>query len=383
MTALVLPLVAAAGNPHGTPPGQQKQQDGTGASAQAGVHAQGQVGAKANGHANGQATVHGNARATVHGSTNATAHGNGHATVHGNGHAAVNTTVKAHGRSSTSVGVQAGVKSSASSSHWTTAAASSSQTKLYGNGQTAGQIATQAGYGSSTLVGPGNSQAHKVLCGLRMIDVHALKAKGGRCAAAAGQAGGSATMQAKLYGNGSNAAQIAVLLGLQNVVLYATGNSGLHKVACGAHMVDVHALKAHLSACLAAQAGAGATLGASAGTNGTAGVQGQTGVQGQAGTQTQTSNGQNVSAATQTRGATTVSSGRPGGSQGGVLGATATNRPNTGSSSGSGILGGTLGSVSSSSTLPFTGLALWIPAALALLLLAGGFGLRRAAARPH
>jgi hypothetical protein len=356
MTALVLPLAAAAGNPHGTPPGQQKQEDGAGVSvsAQAGAHAQGQANAKANGHAG--------------------VHGNGQANGHANAHASVTTTAKAHGRSSTSAGAQAGVKASASSSHWTTAAASSNQTKLYGNGQTAGQIATQAGYGSATLYGPGNSQPHKAQCGARLIDVHALKAHGAACSATAGQTSGSVATKTKVYGNGSNAVQIAALLGLQNAVLYATGNSGQHKVACGAHMVDVHALKAQLGVCLAAQAAAGATLGASTGATGSAGVQGGFGAQGQS------SGGQNVSAVTQTRSATTGSSSRPATAQGGVLGATSTSPR---SSTGSGGLSGSLGAVSSGSTLPFTGLALGIPAALALLLLAGGFGLRRAAARPH
>jgi hypothetical protein len=67
----------------------------------------------------------------------------------------------------------AGVKAP-SATHNTSAPASSNQTKLYGNGKTAGQIATAAGYGSATLYGPGASQPHKVNCGPHAVDVHAL-----------------------------------------------------------------------------------------------------------------------------------------------------------------------------------------------------------------
>jgi hypothetical protein len=70
----------------------------------------------------------------------------------------------------------AGVKAP-SATHNTSAPASSNQTKLYGNGKTAGQIATQAGYGSATLYGPGASQPHKANCGPHLVDVHALKHK--------------------------------------------------------------------------------------------------------------------------------------------------------------------------------------------------------------
>jgi hypothetical protein len=74
-----------------------------------------------------------------------------------------------------------GVKPSSTTKHDTYAKASSDQTKQYGNGKTAGQIATQAGYGDATLHGPGNSQPHKTLCGGHEVDVHALKNKGSKC----------------------------------------------------------------------------------------------------------------------------------------------------------------------------------------------------------
>lgn len=80
---------------------------------------------------------------------------------------------------------QAGVKPANDTAHDTHAAASSDQTKLYGNGKTAGQIAIQSGAAPSTsLHGRGNSQPHKASpCGGgHEVDVHALNAKrGGSC----------------------------------------------------------------------------------------------------------------------------------------------------------------------------------------------------------
>ena len=80
-----------------------------------------------------------------------------------------------------------GVKPSNTTKHDTYAKASSDQTKKYGNGKTAGQIATQAGYGDATLHGPGNSQPHKVLCGGHEVDVHALAHKGNKCGSSSPQ----------------------------------------------------------------------------------------------------------------------------------------------------------------------------------------------------
>src|SRR3954471_3181760 len=75
-----------------------------------------------------------------------------------------------------------GVKPSSSTHKDTHEQASSNKTKQYGNGQTAGQIATKAGYGNATLHGPGNSQPHKTDCGKHEVDVHALGHKSARCA---------------------------------------------------------------------------------------------------------------------------------------------------------------------------------------------------------
>jgi len=79
---------------------------------------------------------------------------------------------------------EAGVKPSNDTAHDTRAPASSDQTKLYGNGKTAGQIAIGNGAAPSTVLhGPGNSQPHKASpCagGHHEVDVHALKAKRGK-----------------------------------------------------------------------------------------------------------------------------------------------------------------------------------------------------------
>ena len=80
---------------------------------------------------------------------------------------------------------QSVVKPSNDTAHDTHAAASSDETKLYGNGKTAGPIAQRNGAAPSTVLhGPGNSQPHKAspCAGGHEVDVHALKGKrGGRC----------------------------------------------------------------------------------------------------------------------------------------------------------------------------------------------------------
>ena len=80
---------------------------------------------------------------------------------------------------------QSGVKPSNDTAHDTHAAASSDETKLYGNGKTAGEIAQRNGAAPSTVLhGPGNSQPHKAspCAGGHEVDVHALKGKrGGSC----------------------------------------------------------------------------------------------------------------------------------------------------------------------------------------------------------
>jgi hypothetical protein len=75
-----------------------------------------------------------------------------------------------------------GVKPSNDTAKDTHAQAGSNQTKLYGNGKTAGQIAQANGASPTTdLHGPGNSQPHKVTrCpDGHEVDVHALKSHSG------------------------------------------------------------------------------------------------------------------------------------------------------------------------------------------------------------
>jgi hypothetical protein len=94
------------------------------------------------------------------------------------------TTTTTTTSSDNSTGVKPSSQTNSNPGHDTHAPASSNKTKQYGNGKTAGQIATTAGYGNSTLHGPGNSQPHKVNCGGHEVDVHALKHK--KCGATEG-----------------------------------------------------------------------------------------------------------------------------------------------------------------------------------------------------
>jgi hypothetical protein len=80
----------------------------------------------------------------------------------------------------TTVASDQGVKPANDTQHDTHAAASSTKTKLYGNGQTAGKIAIRNGASPSTVLhGPGNSQPHKAspCSGGHEVDVHALKSR--------------------------------------------------------------------------------------------------------------------------------------------------------------------------------------------------------------
>jgi hypothetical protein len=175
-------MTAAAGNPHGVPPGQQKASDSTAAtvSTSTSVAAQVSVKAQAKGHVATPASAKANARATLGGK----AKGHVAAATHSSSHASVSASTSVQTQTSASAGVKPSSTTSLSG-HNTLAPASSNRTKLYGNGKTAGQIATQAGFGSAMLFGPGNSQPHKTNCGPHAVDVHALKAHAAACAAAA------------------------------------------------------------------------------------------------------------------------------------------------------------------------------------------------------
>jgi len=137
-----------------------------------------------NGHGNGGGSTNGNSQASqpapaAQTHSQATAH-----TTKSTTHAAKSKQSSTSPSSPATGGSNAnGVKPSNSTKHDTYATASSDQTKKYGNGKTAGQIATAAGSGNATLHGPGNSQPHKTSCGGHEVDVHALP-HGGKCGTA-------------------------------------------------------------------------------------------------------------------------------------------------------------------------------------------------------
>jgi hypothetical protein len=97
------------------------------------------------------------------------------------GEASVTTTTTTTTVSTTTTAASdQGVKPANDTRHDTHAAASSTKTKLYGNGQTAGKIAIRNGASPSTVLhGPGNSQPHKAspCTGGHEVDVHALKSR--------------------------------------------------------------------------------------------------------------------------------------------------------------------------------------------------------------
>jgi hypothetical protein len=375
---------AAADNPHGTPPGQQN------ASASATVNASTQTNASA--HANGKA--HAKAAVAVKAKGQAKAKASGHA----------NGTVKTQAQPT----VSAGVEPSSATSKNALEAATSNKTKLYGNGKTAGQIAVQAGFGASTLYGPGNSQPHKTSCGVHSVDVHALKAhSAASCGTTAtttsaatrvhGHARGhvglgvlahvsaslvtalgmkpaSATAKntleaatsnkTKLYGNGTTAGQIAIQAGFGSAMLFGPGNSQPHKTTCGAHMIDVHALKAH--------GGAAACATPSVSTSETSSVSpAQANVAAEAAAQAQAAGNSGVLSAKASGAAKTKSApAKTNKHAGGVLSAKA-------------ALAATakkplrLVATVRHGNLPFTGLALWLPMVLGLGMIATGLAMRR------
>jgi hypothetical protein len=126
-----------------------------------------------------------NDQTTTTASTSGTTSSTASATV--SSHAKAPGKASGKGSASQNTSTSAGLKPTNATLKNQWAAASSNRTKRYGNGQTAGQIATRAGSGSAMLYGPGNSQPHKLDCGGRLVDVHALKAHAARCASATTQ----------------------------------------------------------------------------------------------------------------------------------------------------------------------------------------------------
>jgi hypothetical protein len=195
------------------------------------------------------------------------------------------------------------------------APASSNKTKRYGNGQTAGQIATRAGFGNALLYGPGNSQPHTVACGRHLVDVHASKAHHGAACVQAGPTSQSSMPQSHSESQAK-----------RQVPTSATTSVFTTSVASNASSVGAARNAA------TGRAPAGGTVAARASTSGTA-------------------------------------------SQGGVLGASAARSAARGES------GGVLGALTAvgGGTLPFTGFPLWAAGAIGLaLLVLGGTLARRA-----
>jgi hypothetical protein len=144
--------------------------------------------------------------------------------------------------------------------------------------------------------------------------------------------------------------------------LHGPGNSQPHKVLCGPHEVDVHALKHKANACN--------TSSPSAST--------ETKTEAQASVAQQQAAAQQQAGAQQQVAATATSKPSTSAKASGVLGAKASAHAKKKSSGG--VLGATarLGrGVVGHGKLAFTGLDLWMPVALGLALIATGFGLVR------
>jgi hypothetical protein len=303
-----------------------------------------------------------------------------------------------------------GVKPSNTTKHNTYAKASSDKTKQYGNGKTAGQIATQAGFGNATLHGPGNSQPHKTMCGAHEVDVHALKHKAAKCSAA--ESSGASTKKvktesqkvevAKTESKESEAAKSESHAVSQSArqhvtICHATGSSshpfvmispsasgvfhGHLRHQDGRDIVPPFTFKGQAfsenwnaegqaifnngcSAVASSSSTESASSAAEAASSSSPAASGG-GVAGSA----------QVASAPAGSAAPTAASPA---SAGGVKGAAVTLRPTKTKASG-GVLGTTtrLGGTIASSRLPFTGLPLWIFALVALALIAVGLGIRR------
>jgi hypothetical protein len=304
----------------------------------------------------------------------------------------------AHGNSTNAPGhtkheSTAGVKPTSTTAHGqhnTTAPASSNQTKLYGNGKTAGQIATASGHGDAILYGPGNSQPHKAKdCRGHYVDVHALKAQDKQCAPA--QTQGTQETQSTQQTQQSS---VAPCVATKTITEQASGGvehfigpkgSGrfvvIHPSTNSAHYRDKHPDVILPSTTVTKVATETSTTCATASSSTPSAASATV---------------QTASATVQTQAASTTSSAAPATSAstaapanaaapaaGGVLGAVsplASTKPHTASG---GVLGAVtpLGRSVTAAKLPFTGLKLWIFALVALSLIGIGLAARRATAQ--
>lgn len=294
---------------------------------------------------------------------------------HGHSASAPGQTKQAPAAPSTTADNSTGVKPSSTTAHNTTAPASSNKTKQYGNGKTAGQIATKAGYGDATLHGPGNSQPHKYLCGGHEVDVHALAHKGNKC--------GSKTSQTPTPSASEAATCTTVTRTVTEHVLVAGTAHGQ-----GAEHANAHARKqskAHYETVTKTESvPTGANCSSSTPTVISTQVVSSTppahavsagGVAPAIAAATVTPT---ASASAPAAASTTTTPAAVGAVKGAVMTLKSTKTKPAG-----GVLGATtrLGHTVAASRLPFTGLPLWIFVIVAATLIAIGVGVRRTASR--
>jgi hypothetical protein len=391
------------GNGNGSAPGQQKQTPTQPAPAPAPAPAEPVQATdktpKQSGHGNPHQSAsavtvktHGSAHqsASTKGGAQASASTSSHASHGQSKHQSVSPTAP------TTADNSQGVKPSNSTQHNTYAPAWSNKTKVYGNGKTAGQIATQAGYGNATLHGPGNSQPHKVLCGGHEVDVHALKNHPTKCGTSSAQSTQQSSEQTSSQQSVQAAAPCTTTL---ETVTKEIPLGIWHKTGNGFVLIHPSLNSAHYSKHaddqVAGYETVQETIAVPAATCSSTESSKVVSVKIVSLSSTSTSTSSNVSSSTSTStssktavsnttGASTKSTKTSSGvagvhatktskSAGGVLGAQKTlSRPKP---SAGGVLGATtrLGHSVASGTLPFTGLRLWIVALVALGLI--GFGL--------
>jgi hypothetical protein len=406
VAVLVLALAAFTGSAlAGGGHGHGDEGTGNGHDQQAQTQAQVDASAQAQADAQAKAAADAQARADAHAHAKAAANASTH------GSAAKQSSTSAASPATGGVNSQ-GVKPSSSTKHETYAAASSNQTKQYGSGKTAGQIATAAGYGAATLHGPGNSQPHKTNCGEKHeVDVHALKNKSATCgttghvsaplkheekAEVKAEANNGASAAAHLHvtichATGSSTHPYVMISPSASGVLHGHLGHQDHRDIVPAFTVNGQTYSQNATTAGMAVFTAGCTAGpaAAAQVSTQATTQVSTPVQsttqastqaGVAGTQATTQSSNTPSSNKQS---SDTQSSTPAASTGGVLGATATGAQPQSKPSGSGGVLGTstrLGGTVGSRNLPFTGLPLWIFAAAAAGLILTGVAVRRSAA---
>ena len=317
LASLAWAAQAGATNPHGTPPGQDT---GASAEAKASVAAKGKASAKAH--------------------VAVKQHSHAKASVKHHSHAAVKTHVRAGGKAKVAVrGNARGHAAAKTTGHMRV------HTKVKSHTAAHGRVHVTAGVG----VGASSSNRH-----------------GSKKHTAAALATSNAT---KLYGNGKTAGQIAIQAGFGAALLFGPGNSQPHKILCGRHMVDVHALKAHAGNCQALVVTP--ELAAALGLSPAASIKSSVAALVAAGLPV-TAMPATVTQQAAVKGAAHGAPAKPSATGAGVLGVGQT-------LAGAAAAPAPVHAQNRSGTLPFTGLGLWLPVALGIVLIAGGLGLRRKA----